>query len=114
MYSTKPSYVFGFHGLDKEVAFEILNQKKEFELKTAFEKIESQNKLSEQRQSISRDLHDNIGSQLTLIISSIDNLKNIPKIDQTILSKKLSSISNFTRETITELRDTILELKTLL
>lgn len=30
MYSTKPSYVFGFHGLDKEVAFEILNQKKEF------------------------------------------------------------------------------------
>lgn len=30
MYSTKPSYVFGFHGLDKEIAFEILNQKKEF------------------------------------------------------------------------------------
>ncbi|MBU0632397.1 hypothetical protein KKA17_07120 [bacterium] len=30
MYSTKPSYVFGFHGLDKTVALEILNQKKEF------------------------------------------------------------------------------------
>lgn len=93
--------------INRQLNLRNLNQKKEFELKTAFEKIESQNKLSEQRQSISRDLHDNIGSQLTLIISSIDNLKNIPKIDQTILSKKLSSISNFTRETITELRDTI-------
>jgi hypothetical protein len=30
MYSSKPSYVFGFHGLDRAVAFEILNQKEEF------------------------------------------------------------------------------------
>lgn len=30
MYSTKPSYVFGFHGLDKQIAYDILNQKKEF------------------------------------------------------------------------------------
>ncbi len=28
MYSTKPSYVFGFHGLDKVISLEILNQKK--------------------------------------------------------------------------------------
>ncbi len=30
MYSTKPSFVFGFHGLDKTIALEILTQKKEF------------------------------------------------------------------------------------
>lgn len=30
MYSTKPSYVFGFHGLDKTIALDILTQKKEF------------------------------------------------------------------------------------
>jgi hypothetical protein len=30
MYSSKPSYVFGFHGLDKDIAFDILTQKKEF------------------------------------------------------------------------------------
>lgn len=32
MYSTKPSYVFGFHGLDKKIACDILNQKAEFKL----------------------------------------------------------------------------------
>jgi len=30
MYSTKPTYVFGFHGLDKSIALDILNQKTEF------------------------------------------------------------------------------------
>lgn len=30
MYSTKPSLVYGFHGLDKEIAFKILNQEEDF------------------------------------------------------------------------------------
>ncbi len=30
MYSTKPSFVCGFHGLDQEVALRILNQKENF------------------------------------------------------------------------------------
>ncbi|HHD78343.1 MAG TPA: hypothetical protein ENK98_01690 [Epsilonproteobacteria bacterium] len=30
MYSTKPAFVYGFHGLDKSVAFNILNQKTDF------------------------------------------------------------------------------------
>ncbi|SHJ39126.1 tetratricopeptide repeat-containing sensor histidine kinase [Flavobacterium haoranii] len=80
---------------------------KERELQDALLKIETQNKLQEQRLQISRDLHDNIGSQLTFIISSIDNLKfalgnQNPKVDE-----KLTKISSFTRETIVELRDTI-------
>ena len=50
---------------------------KESELKEALVKIETQNKLQEQRLRISRDLHDNIGAQLTFIISSIDNLPMI-------------------------------------
>src|SRR5690606_8369836 len=52
-----------------------LQLKKESELKEALVKIETQNKLQEQRLRISRDLHDNIGAQLTFIISSLDNLK---------------------------------------
>ncbi|MEN3325092.1 ATP-binding protein [Mariniflexile soesokkakense] len=81
--------------------------KKEGELKEALIKIESQNKLQEQRLTISRDLHDNIGAQLTFIISSIDNLQYGFKITNENLTHKLSSISEFTKETIYELRDTI-------
>lgn len=43
--------------------------KKEMELKTALAKIETKNKLEEQRLRISKDIHDNIGSQLTFVIS---------------------------------------------
>ncbi|WP_338376269.1 tetratricopeptide repeat protein [uncultured Flavobacterium sp.] len=79
---------------------------KENELRQALTKIETQNRLQEQRIEISRELHDNIGSQLTFIISSIDNLKffDLSKED---FNKKYDSITGFTRNTITELRDSI-------
>ncbi len=80
---------------------------KEGELTAALAKIETQNKLQEQRLRISRDLHDNIGAQLTFIISSIDNLKyGFTDISEK-LGHKLTGISNFTSQTIYELRDTI-------
>lgn len=82
-------------------------QKQEFELQTAIAQIESQNKLHEQRLSISRDLHDNIGAQLTFIISSVENLKfGFPTMDISV-KNHLSRISDFTKTTIVELRDTI-------
>jgi signal transduction histidine kinase len=80
---------------------------KEGELITALARIETQNKLQEQRLRISRDLHDNIGSQLTFIISSIDNLKYGFKDMGDNLSERLTGISAFTSQTIYELRDTI-------
>jgi signal transduction histidine kinase len=80
---------------------------KENELKDALVKIETQNHLQEQRLRISRDLHDNIGAQLTFIISSIDNLKYGFKITNDKLNSKLVGISQFTKDTIYELRDTI-------
>lgn len=79
----------------------------ENELKSAIVQIENQNKLQEQRLSISRDLHDNIGSQLTFIISSIDNVKFGFEITNEKLNNKLTNISCFAKETILELRDTI-------
>ena len=80
---------------------------KENELKDALLKIETQNRLQEQRLRISRDLHDNIGAQLTFIISSIDNLKYGFDIKDEKLTNKLNHISAFTSATIYELRDTI-------
>lgn len=79
----------------------------EHKLKTAIARIETQSKLQEQRLSISRDLHDNIGAQLTFIISSVDNIKYAFDIQNPKLDDKLQHISNFTKETIVELRDTI-------
>src|SRR5690554_181849 len=80
---------------------------KEGELKAALAKIETQNQLQEQRLRISRDLHDNIGSQLTFIISSIDNLKFGLSGEGNKVTEKLSNISKFASQTIYELRDTI-------
>ena len=82
-------------------------QKQEFELKSAIAKIEAQNKLQEQRLQISRDLHDNIGSQLTFIISSVDNIKYAFELKNQKLDSKLNNISSFAKATIIELRDTI-------
>lgn len=79
---------------------------KENQLKEALLEIKNQNKLQEQRIIIARDLHDNIGAQLTFIISSIDNLKYFDLAKNQILSK-YDQISGFTKNTITELRDTI-------
>ncbi|MBI2279664.1 MAG: hypothetical protein HYU68_03105 [Bacteroidetes bacterium] len=76
-------------------------------LKDELAKITLQNELYEERSRISRDLHDNIGSQLTFIISSVDNLNYIAKTTDNKLKEKLSGISNFSRTTITQLRDTI-------
>jgi signal transduction histidine kinase len=79
----------------------------ESQLKLAISKIETQNKLQQQRLDISRDLHDNIGAQLTFIISSVDNIKYGFEIENPNLNSKLDRISNFTKSTIVELRDTI-------
>lgn len=81
--------------------------KREAELKEALVRIETQNKLQEQRLRISRDLHDNIGAQLTFVTSSVDNLKYGLKDADGKVANKLSSISAFTTQTIYELRDTI-------
>ena len=82
-------------------------QQQEFQLKSAIAQIETQNQLQEQRLTISRDLHDNIGAQLTFIISSVDNIKYAFDIQNPKLDGKLHNISSFTKSTIVELRDTI-------
>jgi signal transduction histidine kinase len=78
-----------------------------FQLESAIKEIETQNKLHEQRLSISRDLHDNIGAQLTFIISSVDNLTFGNRIADSRITNQLSKINDFARSTIIELRDTI-------
>ena len=87
-------------------------QAQEFQLKSAIAAIETQNQLHEQRLSISRDLHDNIGAQLTFVISSVDNLKFGNQISDSKIVNQLTKISDFTKSTIIELRDTIWAMNT--
>lgn len=87
-------------------------QEQEFQLKSAIAQIETQNQLQEQRLSISRDLHDNIGAQLTFVISSVDNLKFGNRITDAKVTNQLTKISDFTKSTIVELRDTIWAMNT--
>lgn len=94
-------------GLYKRHQFKQKQFQKEMDLKDALAQIKTQNRLQEQRLEISRDLHDNIGAQLTFIISSIDNLKLLSKETSDLFKEKLTNISGFTAETIGQLRDTI-------
>ncbi|WP_312342440.1 tetratricopeptide repeat-containing sensor histidine kinase, partial [Chryseobacterium binzhouense] len=91
----------------KQQVLKNLREKQGNEMKLALQKIENQNKLQEQRLSISRDLHDNIGAQLSFIISAIDTIKYYVKDKDESLIGRLSNIGSFAKETIQELRDTI-------
>ncbi len=62
--------------------------------------------LNEQKLEISRELHDNIGSQITYLISSVDNLSYLDETNE-ILNHQLHNLSDFGRNTMQELRSTI-------
>ncbi|MDO9275890.1 MAG: histidine kinase [Lutibacter sp.] len=83
------------------------HKKREYQNMLALKEAQTLGKLQDQRLRISRDLHDNIGSQLTFIISSIDNLKYLERNLNTVLQNKLTEINSFAGNTISQLRDTI-------
>lgn len=68
-------------------------------------------KLQSERLRISRELHDNIGAQITVIISSIDQLEYQFRKDGHIDLKRISRLSDYTRQTMQELRETVWAMK---
>ncbi|KOY86790.1 hypothetical protein AD998_12130 [bacterium 336/3] len=73
-------------------------------LRNKLKVLELQQKIQQERERIARDLHDNVGSQLTYIIANLEhtaeNLAEKPK-------NQLEELSDFTRQTINQLRETI-------
>lgn len=71
------------------------------QLKEKLRKLEVQQKIQWERERISRDLHDNVGSQITYIATSINNLSDQES------SEELKELGDFTRDTMRQLRETI-------
>ena len=64
-------------------------------------------KIQAQRLEISRDLHDSLGAQLTLINSIADGLKNTAsKLDE-VVKGKINTLSDFSENSIAELKNTL-------
>ena len=82
-------------------------QQQRFKLRAALKEIETQQQLHEQKTLISRDLHDNIGSQLTFVISAVENIRHGSEEKQASVNDQLKMVSNFTKDTIIELRDMV-------
>lgn len=84
--------------------FYISNQKH----KKVLRKMEIEKQVYREREKISNDLHDNIGSQLTYIVNNLDYLKNQEqKSKNENHLKALTELSDFTRNTSQQLRETI-------
>ncbi|MBL1213954.1 MAG: hypothetical protein HND52_11405 [Ignavibacteriae bacterium] len=81
----------------------------EFELKNQLAEVEYENKISDEKLRISRELHDNTGSHLTFLISSLDNFTYIKNPANDF--SKLKELSSFGRTALNELRQTIWVIK---
>lgn len=81
-------------------------------LRTQREKAEQELKLQKEKERISRELHDNVGSQLTYIIKSIDTLAYKSQKNPETISGGLDSLSDFSRDTLNQLRESIWAINT--
>lgn len=80
-----------------------LRQEKEYQQKLAYE---NQLKLLVEKERISQDLHDNVGSQLSIIASNLDNIHFLAGKQQ-LSPQKIENVNEFVREAMQSLRDTI-------
>jgi signal transduction histidine kinase len=93
-----------FRSKRKQARAELAQTRKE-------EKLLREKQLYEQKLEISRELHDNIGSQITYMISSMDNL-TYTNSENEPMNHSIRNISEFGRETMKDLRSTIWAMNT--
>lgn len=74
--------------------------------------FEMKQTIQHDRDRISRELHDNVGSQLSLISSNLDWVSNpVTPLNELEKSKRLEEVSRISKDVITHLRETIWALK---
>jgi signal transduction histidine kinase len=80
-------------------------QRRELELRVRLQAAEAEQRLADERQRISGELHDNIGAQLTFLVSSLDNLGRREGAEP--LAEPLERLGEAGREALGELRGTV-------
>jgi two-component system, sensor histidine kinase LadS len=85
------------------IRYRMIRKEKEIQQHLAFE---NKFKLYEEKERISRDLHDNVGSQLSVISSNLDNFSYLSE-KQILTIDKIEMVNEFVREATQSLRDTI-------
>jgi len=81
-------------------------------LRRQLRELEMQNKIQQERERISRDLHDNVGSQLVNIISGLDIAGRFSETSKEKAQSLLVSLREDARSSMAQLRQTIWALKT--
>ncbi len=83
----------------------------EMELRTRRREQEMEQKIHREKTRISKELHDNVGSNLSYLVNSLDNLEILSRrgsLEQgDALEHKLSTLGTFGREAISDLRTSI-------
>lgn len=81
-------------------------------LKQQLHEIELQQKVTAERERISRDLHDSTGSNIAGIISGLNLAERYLETSKPKTKKMLQSLTNEARAGMSQLRETIIALKT--
>ena len=85
-------------------AFFYLNQKRKYRKKV--EQLKMQQQVQEEKERLSRDLHDNLGSQLALLSNSVEQLDTTNKKQQGI-GGEIDKVKNTSKQLLQTLRETI-------
>jgi signal transduction histidine kinase/ligand-binding sensor domain-containing protein len=77
-------------------------------LKWRLKKLEDEQRISKERLRISRELHDNVGTQLTYLITGLESSGILLQKKETgILEEKIEKMQHSARESMQQLRDSI-------
>lgn len=98
-----------FTGVYKYQQLKKKKELSEIEYRAKIKNAEMERSLTEEKLRISRELHDNIGSQLTFIISSLDNILYKNSISES--KNSINAIKDFGRNALADLRNTIWAMK---
>jgi signal transduction histidine kinase len=85
-------------------AFFYLNQKRKYRKK--IEQLKMQQQVQEEKERLSRDLHDNLGSQLALLSNNVEHLDRTNKKQQQV-SDDIDRLKNTSKQLLQTLRETI-------